>query len=90
MRKTYHFLIESELSRHELFLNGRDIGTFSSLDAAEAEANKIAHRLAPGAMLRFGLDFKWTLTELEFRAATFECESGGRLGSEASSRPSVS
>jgi hypothetical protein len=76
VRTSYHFLIESALSAHKLFLNGRNIGTFSTVDAAETEANKVARRLAPDATLRFGLDFKWTLTDLELRAATLEWESG--------------
>jgi hypothetical protein len=63
------FLIESVPARHKLYLNGKAIATFSTLDAAEAEANKIANRTVPGATLRFGLDFKWTLSDLEMRAA---------------------
>jgi hypothetical protein len=63
------FLIESEPARHKLYLNGQVIATFATLYAAEAEANRIANRAVPGATLRFGLDFKWTLSELEMRAA---------------------
>ena len=40
MRQSYNFLIESERSGHTLFLNGQEIATFATLDAAEAEANK--------------------------------------------------
>jgi hypothetical protein len=76
MRHRNTFLIESESSRHELTLNGRKISTFATLGAAEAEANKVANRLVPGANLRFELDFKWTLSDLEIRAAILECESG--------------
>ena len=76
MRKTYNFLIDSELSGHKLFLNGQEIATFATLVAAEAEANKVANRAVPGAALRFGLDFKWTLTDLEIRAATLEWQTG--------------
>jgi hypothetical protein len=68
-------LIESERSRNKLFLNGQEIATFATLEAAEAEANKVANRTIPGATLRFELDFKWTLTDLEIRAATLEWES---------------
>src|SRR5260370_1050418 len=75
MRKSYIFLIESERSRNKLFLNGQEIATFATLDAAKAEANKVATRTVPGATLRFELDFKWTLTDLEIRAATLEWES---------------
>jgi len=62
MRKRYHFLIESERSKHKLLLNGQEIATLATLDAAEVEANKIANRVVPGSALRFELDFKWTLT----------------------------
>jgi len=72
MRKSYNFLIESERSGHKLLLNGQEIATFTTLDAAEAEANKIANRAVPGANLRFELDFMWTLTDLEMRAATLD------------------
>jgi hypothetical protein len=75
MTKSYIFLIESERSRNKLLLNGQEIATFATLDAAEAEANKVANRTVPGAALRFELDFKWTLTDLEIRAATLEWES---------------
>jgi hypothetical protein len=74
MRRSNTFLIESESSRHELSLDGRKISTFATLAAAEAEANKVANRLAPGAKLRFELDFKWTLSDLEIRAAILECQ----------------
>ena len=76
MRKNYTFLIESERSRNKLLLNGQEIATFATLAAAEAEANKVANRTVPGATLRFELDFKWTLTGREIRAATLEWESG--------------
>jgi hypothetical protein len=70
MRKSYNFLIESERSEHKLLLDGQEIGTFATLDAAEAKANKVANRALPGATLRFELDFEWTLLELEIRAAS--------------------
>ena len=70
MRKNYYFLIDSERAGHKLSLNGQEIATFATLGAAETEANKVANRLVPGANLRFELDFKWTLTDLEMRAAT--------------------
>jgi hypothetical protein len=72
MRQSYNFLIDSELSGHTLFLNGQEIAQFATLDAAEAEANRVANRAVPGAVLKFELDFKWTLTDLEIRAATLE------------------
>ena len=68
------FLIESERRRHRLSLNGREISTFSTLEGAEAEANSIAGYVVPGSALRFELDFKWTLSDLEIRAATLEYE----------------
>ena len=76
MRTSNIFLIESERSRHRLLLNGQEISTFASLAAAESEASQIAEREAPGVTLRFELDFKWTLSDLEIRAATFECGNG--------------
>jgi hypothetical protein len=76
MRSNNTFLIESELSRHRLLLNGQELATFATLDAAEAEATKIANRAVPGATLKFDLDFGWTLTDLEIRAATLQWESG--------------
>jgi hypothetical protein len=72
MRKTYTFLIESERAGHKLLLNGQEIATFTTLDAAEAEANNIANCIAPGTNLRFELDFMWTLTDLEMRAAILD------------------
>ncbi len=72
MRKSYNFLIESDRTGHTLVINSRPIGTFATLDAAEAEANNIANLVVPGANLRFELDFMWTLTDLEMRAATLE------------------
>jgi hypothetical protein len=63
------FLIESEPARHKLYLNGQVIATFATLESAEAEANKIANAAVPGAALSFGLDFKWTLSDVEMRAA---------------------
>ena len=75
MKSNNTFVIESELSRHRLFLNGRELGTFATVDAAEKKAAEIAKRGAQGATLRFELDFKWTLSELEIRAATLEWDS---------------
>jgi hypothetical protein len=72
MRNSYNFLIDSDRSGHKLSLNGQEIATFATLDAAEAEADKIANRVVPGANLKFELDFMWTLTYLELRAATLE------------------
>ena len=45
------------------------------MDDAEKKAAEIANRAIPGAKLRFSLDFKWTLSELEIRAATLEWDS---------------
>jgi hypothetical protein len=72
MGKSYTFLIESERSGHRLSVNGQKIATFGTLEAAEEEANKVASRTIPGATLRFEPDFKWTLTDLEIRAANLE------------------
>jgi hypothetical protein len=76
MRTGYNFLIDSDLSGHKLLLNGQEIATFATLDAAEAAAARVVSHAVPGARLRFELDFKWTLTDLETRAATLEWQSG--------------
>jgi hypothetical protein len=68
------FLIESERSRHKLFVDRREAATFSTLGAAEAEANRVANQVVPGSILKFDLDLKWTLTDLEIRVATLERE----------------
>lgn len=76
MRRIYNFLIDSDLSGHRLHLNGHEVPMYATLEAAEAEASKIANRAVPGVTLRFELDFKSTLTDLETRAATLHWESG--------------
>ena len=75
MRNTHTFVIESDGAKHDLLLDGQTIGSFSTFEAAEVAANGIASRTAPGASLKFQLDFKWTLSDLEMRAATLEWES---------------
>jgi hypothetical protein len=74
MSGTNLFLIESERDRHRLSLNGRELLTFTTLAEAEAEAGKIGAYIIPGSTLRFGLDFKWTLSDLEVRTATLQLE----------------
>ena len=75
MRNIYNFLIKSDGSRHDLVVDGQDIGRFSTLKEAEAAANDFARRISPGASLKFELDFKTTLMDLEIRAATLEWKS---------------
>jgi hypothetical protein len=75
MRQSYNFVIESERSVHTLFFNGDEIATFATVDAAEAEANRVASDVVPGAALQFELDFKWTLTDLEIRTAKLQTNS---------------
>jgi hypothetical protein len=74
MTNSHTFVIESDRARHNLALDGKDIGSFPTLEAAEAEANRIAKLAAPGASLSFGLDYKSTLTDLELRGATLELD----------------
>jgi hypothetical protein len=74
MTTTHFFLIESDRTRHKLFLDGTRIATFPTHESAEAEANRIANRQAPGAALRFELDYKSTLNNLEIRGATLEAQ----------------
>jgi hypothetical protein len=84
MQKNYNFLIDSEPSKHTLSLNLQKIGTFSTLEAAEAEANKIARHTIADAKLVFGLDFKWTISDFESRVATLECESAEAIQRQSS------
>lgn len=72
MRTNHIFLIDSDSSRYRLSVDGNRIGTFATLGAAEAEAAHIARRFVSGATLKFELDFKWTLSDFEIRAATLE------------------
>jgi len=55
-------------------LDGDVIGTFPTREAAESEANRIANHETPGVSLRFELDLKSTLNNLEIRGATFEAD----------------
>ena len=72
MTTNHIFLIDSDRSGHRLTVDGSGTGTFPTLGAAEAEATHIARRLLPATTLKFELDFKWTLSDLEIRAATLE------------------
>ena len=76
------FVIESARSCHRLSLNGRELLSFTTLEAAETEAQKIADYLVPGTTLRFELDFKWTLSDLEIRAATLKYETKSQASAE--------
>jgi hypothetical protein len=53
-------MIGSEQAGHQLLLKEQRIATFATLEAAAAEANKVANRWVSGATLRFELDFKCT------------------------------
>jgi hypothetical protein len=72
MPTNHVFLIDSDSSGHRLTVDGNRAGTFASLSAAEAMAAYIALRFLPTAILKFELDFKWTLSDLEIRVATLE------------------
>jgi len=74
MRTVHYFLIESEHARHDLVMDGDHIASFPTLEAAEAEANRIADQAAPGVSLNFELDLKSTLNDLEIRGATFDAD----------------
>lgn len=87
MRNRYNFLIESERSEHRLSLNGHEIATFATLHAAEAEATKVANRMAPGATLKFALDFKWIMSDLEIRVGTLDWESADGISQDAHPKP---
>jgi hypothetical protein len=75
MRTIHLFLIDSDHSGHRLSGDSIGFGTFPTLAAAEAKATHVARGFAPAATLRFELDFKWTLSNSEIRAATLECPS---------------
>ena len=66
------FLIDSDSSGHRLTVDGNGAGTFPTLGAAEAKATHLARRFLPAATLKFELDFRWTLSDLEIRAATLQ------------------
>ena len=66
------FLIDSDSSGHRLTVDGNGAGTFPTLGAAEAKATHLARRFLSAATLRFELDFRWTLSDLEIRAATLQ------------------
>ena len=72
MSTSHIFLIDSDSSGHRLTVDGNGAGTFASVSAAEAMAAYIALRFLPTATLEFELDFKWTLSDLEIRAATLD------------------
>jgi hypothetical protein len=72
MPTNHIFLIDSDSSGHRLTVDGNGAGTFASLSAAETTAAYIALRFLPTATLKFELDFKWTLSDSEIRAATLE------------------
>lgn len=73
MRTNHLFLIDSDRSGHRLSVDGNAVGLFATLEAAEAEATDIARCFVTAATLRFELDFKWTLSDSETRAATLLC-----------------
>jgi hypothetical protein len=52
------------------------MGVFTTLEAAEAAAGRIARQTVPCASLRFEVDFKWTLSDVEIRGATLEPAAG--------------
>lgn len=70
------FLIESDSAGHRPSVDGRESGIFAALDAAD----DIARRFLAAAALTFELDFKWTLSDLEIRAAMLECAGDGPRG----------
>jgi len=72
MSTSHIFLIDSDSSGHRLTVDSNGTGTFPTFGAAEAKATDIARRFLPAATLRFELDFKWAVSDLEIRAATLE------------------
>jgi hypothetical protein len=74
------FLIEPNSAGHRPSVDGRESGTFATLDAADAAGGHIARRFLAAAALTFEPDFKWTLSDLEIRAAMLECAGDGPRG----------
>ena len=72
MSTSHIFLIDSDSSGHRITVDGNGTGTFPTLGGAEAKATHIARHFLPTATLRFALDFKWTISDLEIRVATLE------------------
>jgi hypothetical protein len=72
MRNSHVFIIDSDSSGHRLSVDGDEIGKFRTLKAAEARAFELGRVFLP-TTIRFALDFKWTLSDVELRAATLQC-----------------
>ena len=72
MRTNHLFLIDSDSSGHRLSLDGKKIGTFPTLRAAETKASDVARLSLATETPRFELDFKWTLSDAEIRAASLQ------------------
>ena len=73
MQTNHIFLIDSDSAAHRLSLDGYGVGTFTTLTAAEQKATRIAQLFAPKATPDFAIDFKWTLSDCEIRAAVLAC-----------------
>jgi len=72
MPTNHIFLIDSDSSGHRLTVDGNRAGRFASLRLAVAMGAYVTLRLLRNASLKFELDFKWMLSDLEIRAATLE------------------
>lgn len=72
MRTNHIFLIDSDFTGHRLSLDGKKIGTFPTLKAAEIKAGDVARLSLAAAIPHFELDFKWTLSGTEIRAASLQ------------------
>ncbi len=71
------FTIDSGQRANMLYLDEEPLGKYSTLEAAEAAANKVADQMQPGAFLQFELDLKTTLADMEVRVATLDVNAGG-------------
>ena len=72
MRKNHLFVIDSDTAGHRLSLDGEELGTFTTLNAAESKAGDIARIFCATATPCFGLDFAWTLSDAQVRAASLQ------------------
>lgn len=75
MQAEHVFVINSDSSGHRPSLDGHGVATFPTLNEAEAKAFQIARLFNRKATLRFEVDFKWTLSDLELRMLTGEAKS---------------
>jgi hypothetical protein len=73
------FTIESHHKAHVLYLDEEPLGSYPTVEAAEAGAQRVADQMQPGASLDFKLDQGTTLADFEIRVATLEVNANGSI-----------